>query len=68
MDWDAGERTKREENNTARPGTVFIKLLRKVSYLGEGFKSRFLYFYPNYFNELCMLIKNNVFHKDEKFH
>jgi len=42
-----------------KPGAIFIKLLKTISYLGENFKSRFLYFYPYYFI---------VFHKHEKFH
>jgi len=30
---------------------LIVKLLRKISNLIELFKCRFLYFYPNYFNE-----------------
>ena len=42
-------------------GAVFIKLLRKISYLSENFKFIFLYFYLYNFNETLHAYEKHCF-------
>jgi len=49
-----------QNNSNSDSGVVFVKLLRESSNLSENFKCRFLYVYPQYFNETLHAYKLEI--------